>query len=769
MTGEEPLTHEQIHRQIAEALASLVSDDPQTPPHPYISRYLAQHAARGHVLDDAHVPPSVLPWEKTTTVRRLLQQQTHPSDNQDWLRIWASIEPFIENADPLSRMTSLHLARHAARHRRQAPSSLPPDIARHTGSRAVPLWSDCAPPQNVWAVANPPLQALACATTTSGTGPTVLVSGDNHGLIRIWRNDGTVAAAPLQVHNGAVTHLLTLDDTLVASGGSDGRLSIIDVLRGPIVEYRRPQTWISSLILIKMPGSARLLLAAHSDGQISAYNTATFRPSEIPLPHFDDAPVLLAPVPGSQGQDDLLICAQHSAVSKWDGRRLIRLRDHQGPIRTLAALSRPGSYATSDPVDGLSFYDATTPDEPLARIPQPHPVTALLPVMLDEGPGLATGSSNGTIQLWDEKTRTPVGGPLQGHTTPITALALFVGRSRRRLVSAAADGIVRNWQLETPPPPGGLPWEPITAAALHGQTSSAGQPRLAVATGRDLRLWSIFEGSAHQLPVSAPVTALHWSQSQHEIQLAIALGDFSVQIYRQSAVREQLEHRGTLTGHLSPVTRMASIATGSGSVLGTTSADGTVRLWDLSDMQAMTSFGDHVLSVLCIDAAASDSGPLFASGGMDGKLRLWSAITRRQYGDTLRCDQHAINDVAFAPSADRSRLEIATAGEDGSLKTWDLSDGTPRRMLDLWQTDGQLSAVTWFRTNRQRPVLAAASRSRIHVWDAMSGSHLLEIVSGRTVTALTAHQLPDLNSQHDVLTAAGEDGLMVFALHLENL
>lgn len=64
MTGEEPLTHEQIHRQIAEALASLVSDDPQTPPHPYISRYLAQHAARGHVLDDAHVPPQFCPGRR---------------------------------------------------------------------------------------------------------------------------------------------------------------------------------------------------------------------------------------------------------------------------------------------------------------------------------------------------------------------------------------------------------------------------------------------------------------------------------------------------------------------------------------------------------------------------------------------------------------------------------------------------------------------------------------------------------------------------------
>lgn len=105
--------HTEIHRQIAAALAELVPEDPSLPPHPYLRRHLAEHAARGRVLDDTHVPPTLLPWESSLTVRRLLAaDDAGPTDNP-WLRAWARLEPFSRYLDPRSRATSLRLAHHA--------------------------------------------------------------------------------------------------------------------------------------------------------------------------------------------------------------------------------------------------------------------------------------------------------------------------------------------------------------------------------------------------------------------------------------------------------------------------------------------------------------------------------------------------------------------------------------------------------------------------------------------------------------------------------
>ncbi|WP_214404030.1 hypothetical protein [Pseudonocardia lacus] len=93
--GEPEESETGVHERIARRLADLAATDPQHPPHPYIRRYLTEHAAHGGVLDDAHVPAEFLPWETSGRVRASLGLPfTHP-DDRPALAAWARIEPFL--------------------------------------------------------------------------------------------------------------------------------------------------------------------------------------------------------------------------------------------------------------------------------------------------------------------------------------------------------------------------------------------------------------------------------------------------------------------------------------------------------------------------------------------------------------------------------------------------------------------------------------------------------------------------------------------------
>ncbi|MFF7415464.1 WD40 repeat domain-containing protein [Streptomyces lydicus] len=773
MSGLHPsAADDDIHRQIAGALAALVPQDPTVPPHPYLSRHLAQHAAYGKVLDDSHVPPALLPWETSSNVRRLLHQQEAPRTGQAWLTAWAALEPFLGVTDATSRVTSLHLAHHASAFRRIPPTQLPQDTTRFTGSRVTPLWSDCAPPDNIWTTASTRIEALTHADTPRNRRA-VLISGDDHGTLRIWRADGTPATAPLHTHGAAIQHLLLLDDGLIAAGSTDGTVRLIDSARGRLLTeaVTHPHTWVSGLTLYKPPGHPTVLLAAHSDGHLTALSTATYSPADLPLPQLSPAPTLLAgiPRPGTDGMT--LVLAQQRSLLHYDGHTLSTAAQHTGLIRALTALPTPGHYATCDEAGDLTLWSTATPGRPLATAPRLHtgPITALTTVTVDSQPAIATAGADGTVRLWHAATAQPLGDALQGHTTPITALASFITTDNQtRLITTGADHTVRSWPLRghTTRPPRPL-WRHLHTAALPTPDAGTHQPLLALSNEDGTHVWNIETGRHHTLGKET-ATALTWARTESTLVLAAARSDASITLHPLSDRDAPTANPHTLTGHVLPVTTMTTLTHQSQSLLATGSADGTVRLWNLHTRRQLAVFPDHHLSVRAVTALDTDDGSLIASAGTDGNVRLWHPGTRRQHGATIRCDQHTLNDLAAAPASHGSPL-LATAGQDGTVCLWDPTfphPVTPLRRLS--PNDGPLTAVTCLRTPDRRTLVAAAGRSSIHVWDTATGQLLLQIITGRPTTKLSTHCPPGpLPSPAPWLLAAGGSGVRVFRLGLD--
>lgn len=750
----------EIHRKLAAALADLVPEDPSIPPHPYLRRHLAQHAAQGHVLDDEHVPPALLPWETSATLRRLMAtEKAHPTRHQ-WLQAWAKLEPFTGDLSPMSRLASLQLAHYAATSR-HTPRSMEASTARpFTGPPVTPLWSDCASADNVWAVTGAVVTSLTALSSADGR-EVVIVTGDDYGVVRVLRQDGTAAAPPMSLHQGAVTHLLVLPGGQIVTGSTDGTLSVLDPFRGHLVKqvHRRDSTWISSLTLYQPPNRPTVILAAHNDGHVAVLNLAAFQPVSVRLPRFERSSVLMQGVQLPDGSS-VLLYAQHDTVSYFDGRNAYLHSRHPALIRAIAALpSHDGLYAVSSEDGNLSIFDLTTGNLPqVANVSLNTRATILGVVDVNDHNVLASAAVDGTVRLWEIPTLSPIHEALPGHSAPVSALT-SIHRSRQpRLITAGFDRTVRSWPLVADTfQDTASAWNPIKASAL----SPHAPYMLATAEATRTLVWNIETGHKRLLLEQEPVTALTWIPMGGRLLLAAATSDNSITLL-DSAGESRPPITLKLRGHYSPPLTLVPLVDEFATLLASGSADGTVRLWDLQNETAVAVFPQHKFSVRCLASLRTDRGILLASGGSDGNLRVWDVRNRSQKGPTIRCGQNIVNDVAFFPSRDTNPC-LATVGQDGTLKLW--NTGAPSEPMAQFDPGyGELNAVTSFTTSGRRTVFVVASSTSIHLWDATTSRPILQVVTGYPINALKLAPLQDADDVSPVLLATGEAGTMIIRL-----
>ncbi|MFC6083622.1 nSTAND1 domain-containing NTPase [Sphaerisporangium aureirubrum] len=300
-----------------------------------------------------------------------------------------------------------------------------------------------------------------------------------------------------------------------------------------------------------------------------------------------------------------------------------------------------------------------------------------------DGQTLATGSHDGTVQLWEINTGKPIGALLTGHAQGLISMAfspdgqmLATGGFDGKF--PVFDGMVRLWEVKTRKFVGDLrafPPDGISAVAF----SPDGQMLATGSTGT-AQLWNVKTRTLIGVP---------------------------------------------LTGHAGQVSLVAfspdgqALATVDNGPLG----DGMVRLWEVKTRTPIDApfVGRTGVSTV----AFSRDGRTLATGSRDGTAQLWNAKTRAPLGAPLLGRIDAVDSVAFTPD-DQT---LAVGSRDGAVQLWNVKTATPTTTLIAGHT-GPVSSVAF---SPDGQTLATGSRDgTARLWKVKTRMPIAILLSGVT-------------------------------------
>ena len=164
----------------------------------------------------------------------------------------------------------------------------------------------------------------------------------------------------------------------------------------------------------------------------------------------------------------------------------------------------------------------------------------------------------------------------------------------------------------------------------------------------------------------------------------------------------------TLQGHTSRVS--AVVATPDGRQVVSRSWDHTLRVWDLATGQTKTTLQGHTSRVWAV--AVTPDGRHVVSGSWDHTLRVWDLATG-ETKTTLQGHTSWVTAVVVTPDG----RHVVSGSADHTLRVWDLATGQTKTTL-------QGHTTTVVLTPDGRHVVSGSADHTLRVWDLESGKEI---------------------------------------------
>jgi WD40 repeat protein len=595
----------------------------------------------------------------------------------------------------------------------------------------------------LWNIASPGRPALIGPLVQAGAGQplqaaafspdgTAIATAGAAGTIQLWQVSGTAAAPrvsaagkPLTGPAGQVNSVAFSPDSRTLAAGSAGgtvRLWHVADPAHPAVDGKPltlPGKGGGQVSAVAFGAGGGVLAAGTSAGGVMLWkvagSAAPVRYAHMPLTGPGGA---ISEIAFSPEGNTLAASSADRKVWLWTMLAAAKHKPASAVADGTLAGASNGVNAVAFSPDGRSVAAGTSDASVLvwtlatraltARVPQPGLVTS---VSWDGTARVAAADANGTVALVSLPAPVLATGNSPGSVSySPDGSSIAVGGTNIQLWAAAGRA-----PLATDPLASGLR-ATATAFSSTGLVAAAlSNGTVALLNGRTLDL------AAKPFPVIAGSGAAEAVAFSGDGKLLVTgAADGSVRLYDVS----DAAHPVRLATADAPGGAVSAVAfAAGGTVVAAATAGGPVRVWRVSGGQSLTPAGTVSRTSAGEPAglAFSPDGSMLAIGGSGPNVQLRSVADLAGHPVTLTGPTGSVRSAAFSPDG----KTLAAGASDGSVWLWNITPAAgPVLIATLKAAAGDVTGVAFSPSGDQ---LAAADEGTVHVWDTSPAAALASV------------------------------------------
>lgn len=349
---------------------------------------------------------------------------------------------------------------------------------------------------------------------------------------------------------------------------------------------------------------------------------------------------------------------------------------------------------------------------------------------------LVSGSYDQSLGIWEVKD------PgwfrrLQGHTRAVFCVA--ASPDTKWIASGGEDRNVKLWSTAAEQAP--VTFHKHTDWVLCAEFSPDGRQIVSGSRDSGLLWWDIPNSEIRRFTGhSGAVTGVAWGTGADWFVSSSA--DGTVRVWNTA----DGSTRSTLTGHAGPVRCVA--IDGCGACICSGGDDATIRLWEADTGSLIRVLHGHESPVRCL--AVTPDGARLISGSDDQTVRIWELKSGRLL-NTLAGHAKAVTGVACSPDGKR----LVSGSHDRTLRVYSATDGT--LLSELHGHLAEIESVAFSPDGRR--IVSGGHHNEVKLWNVELGIATLTLKEQRQHVTVVRFS-PD---GRQLLSAGADEMIKIFA------